>query len=235
MKNLESQKSQENEKDESEQSNKGLSILDGLYGKVISGINPVSEPLEKFVQDYLTQCNGNREKAVEKMVNTQVAKLSASGFLTGLGGLITLPVTIPADISTGLYVQMRMIAAIAYIYGYDIQSDVVKTLVYTTLLGLKIADLVKQVGLKVSEKVALNLLKKLPSKVIVKINQKIGFRFITKFGTKGVLNLWKIVPVIPGIVNAGINAAETKAIAKRAINEFARNPLELPGIKLPTL
>lgn len=136
------------------------------------------------------------------MVSNQVAKLATTGFLTGLGGLITLPVSIPADITTGLYVQMRMICAIAYMRGYDIQSDAVKTLVYTSLVGLKIVDLVKQVGLKASEKIALNMLKKLPGHILVKINQKIGFRFLTKFGQKGLVNIWKVIPVVPGIVNA---------------------------------
>lgn len=206
-----------------ESENKGLVILESLYGKVISGIQPVSEPLEEFVQDYITQCNGNKEKAVEKMVSTQIAKLSASGFLTGLGGLITLPISIPADISTGVYVQMRMIAAVAYMNGYDVSSDVVKTLVYTTLVGIKVADLVKEVELKVSEKVAVNMLKKLPTKVLTKINQKLGFRFITKFGSKGAVNLIKVIPVIPGFINAGFNAVETKAIANRAIKEFTQN------------
>ena len=131
-----------------------------------------------------------------------------------------MPVTLPADISTGIYVQMRMIAAVAAINGYDIHSDSVQTLIFATLLGIKIADLVKQVGLQVSEKVAINLLKKLPGKVITKINQKIGFRFITKFGTKGIVNLYKVIPVVPGIINAGFNAVETKIIANRAIKNF---------------
>ena len=209
--------------EELESENKGLVILEGLYGKVLSGIQPVSEPLEEFVKDYMPQCNGNKEKAVEKMVNTQIAKLSASGFLTGLGGLVTLPISIPAVISTGVYVQMRMIAAVAYMNGYDVSSDVVKTLVYTTLVGIKIADLVKEVGLKVSEKVAINMLKKLPAKVLTKINQKLGFRFLTKFGSKGAVNLVKVIPVIPGFINAGFNAVETKAIANRAIKEFVKN------------
>ena len=211
------------EVEDKEQESKGLAILESLYGKVLNGVNPISEPLQNFAEDYLSQCNGNREQAVEKMVSNQIKKLSASGFLTGLGGLITLPISLPTDISTGIYVQMRMICAIAYLNGYDINSDAVKTLVYTTLLGIKIGDLVKQVGLKVSEKTAFTFLKKLPAKILVKINQKLGFRFLTKFGTKGIVNLWKIVPVIPGIVNAGWNAAETKYIAQRAIKEFS-NP-----------
>ena len=207
--------------DDEQAENKGLSILDSLYGKCMQGVSPISDSVEKFAEDYLSQCNGDRELAVKKLVSNQVKKLSTTGFLTGFGGIITLPISLPADIGSGLYVQMRMICAIAHLNGYDVKSDSVKTLVYTTLLGVKIGDLVKQVGLKVSEKTAYILLKKLPGKILVKINQKLGFRFITKFGTKGIVNLWKVVPVLPGIVNAGWNAVETEHIAARAIKEFS--------------
>jgi hypothetical protein len=36
--------------------------------------------------------------------------------------------------------------------------------------------------------------------VITKINQKVGFRLLTKFGSKGVINLGKMVPLTGGII-----------------------------------
>ena len=64
------------------------------------------------------------------------------------------------------------------------------------------------------------MLKKLPGHILVKINQKIGFRFLTKFGQKGLVNIWKVIPVVPGIVNSAWNAVETKAVAERAKKNF---------------
>ena len=57
------------------------------------------------------------EILVIQIVNYQVAKCTTSGFVTGLGGLITLPVAIPANVSSVMYVQMRMIACLAYMGG----------------------------------------------------------------------------------------------------------------------
>ncbi|MGO2174028.1 MAG: EcsC family protein, partial [Staphylococcus equorum] len=71
-----------------------------------------------------------------------------SGFLTGLGGMITLPVALPANITSVVYVQMRMIAAIAHIRGYDLKDDEVKTLVYLCLTGQTAGDILKDVGVK---------------------------------------------------------------------------------------
>ena len=39
---------------------------------------------------------------LDNFISWQVAKCGTSGFLTGLGGLITLPVAIPANIASVL-------------------------------------------------------------------------------------------------------------------------------------
>ena len=131
-----------------------------------------------------------------------------------------MPATITADIGSSMYVQIRMIAAIAVMGGYSLQDDVVKSMVFATLLKVEVGNLLKQVGVKTANRASLKLLKKLPGTVLTKINQKLGFRFLTKFGQKGVINLVKVVPVAGGVVNGGLNLVETKAIGKRAMKVF---------------
>lgn len=59
-------------------------------------------------------------------------------------------------------------------------------------------------------------IKKIPGKVLTKINQKVGFRFITKFGTKGIVNLGKMLPGVGAVIGGGLDLVETKVIADRA-------------------
>ncbi|MDK2586621.1 hypothetical protein QOZ83_12185 [Romboutsia sedimentorum] len=40
------------------------------------------------------------------------------------------------------------------------------------------------------------LVKKIPNEVIKNINQKLGFRLLTKFREKGVINLGKCIPLV---------------------------------------
>ena len=204
--------------------NKSLMILDACYKKVLEGIPLVSEPVEELADSYLKKYSS--EKAIEELVSWQIRKCATSGFLTGLGGFITLPVTIPANISSVLYVQMRMIAAIAYIRGYNLKDDEVKTLIYCILAGLSIENLLKSAGIQFTKKASLSLIQKIPGKILTAINQKIGFRFITKAGEKGVVNLTKIVPVFGGIIGGGIDWIATKKIAK-----IARNTLTYSFLK----
>ena len=61
--------------------------------------------------------------------------------------------------------------------------------------------------------------------MLTKINQKVGFRFLTKFGTKGLINIGKCVPVVGAVVGGGLDLVETKIIAARAYKWFIEGDL----------
>lgn len=56
--------------------------------------------------------------------------------------------------------------------------------------------------------------------MLIKINQRIGFRLLTKFGEKGVINLGKMLPVAGEIIGGAFDVASTTIIAKNAIKLF---------------
>lgn len=173
-------------------------ILDTIYEKALNGIPMVSHSVDEIADDYLSH-HDTPEAAARSLARWQVAKCGTSGFLSGLGGIVTLPVTVPANIGSVIYVQMRMIAAIAKMGGYDVNSDQVQTMVYMCLTAA---------------------IKKIPGSVLTKINQKIGFRFLTKFGEKGAINLGKLVPIAGGLIGGGVDVASTIVISRNAIRIF---------------
>lgn len=203
-----------------------LKVLDTCYEKATNGISKISPSIDQLAGDYLSK-HASKEEAIKDMLKKQVLKCTTSGFITGFGGAITLPVTIPANIGSVLYVQMRMIACTAYMAGYDISSDQVQTLVYACLAGLSVGEIAKQFGIKFGQKVAVGMIEKIPGKVLTKINQKVGFRLLTKFGEKGLINLGKLVPGVGAVINGGVDFAETKVIAKRAYQMFVENNFDI--------
>ena len=204
--------------------NEIMQLLDKLYDQSIHGIAKVSPPVEELANNYLEKSN-DATTAAKKFINYQIAKCTTSGFVTGLGGLITLPVAIPANVGSVMYVQMRMIACLAYMGGYDTDSDQVQTLVYACLAGISIDQILKQAGIQFGNKFVMAMVKKIPGEVLTKINQKVGFRFVTKFGTKGIVNIGKAVPVVGGMISGGFDFAETKIIANRAYKMFIKGDL----------
>ena len=74
--------------------------------------------------------------------------------------------------------------------------------------------------IKIGEKSLEAAIKKIPGAALAKINQKIGFRLLTKFGEKGVINLGKVIPVVGGVIGGGMDVASTIVIAKNSIKMF---------------
>lgn len=221
----------EREKKKAVSSEDILKLLDVCYSKVNEGIEHISPSIEEFAESYLSR-NPDCGKAAKSMINHQIAKCTTSGFITGLGGIVSLPVAIPANVANVLYVQMRMIACTAYLAGLDTNSDQVQTLVYACLAGVSVNGFVKKAGIKTGEKVANNLIRRIPATTLTKINQRIGFRFITKFGETGVINLGKLIPGVGAVINGGFDLVETKIIGKRAYNMFFQGDFSMKNDEL---
>lgn len=102
-----------------------------------------------------------------------------------------------------------------------------QTFVYACLAGVAVNQLLKKVGIKIGEKVFGNLIDKIPGKVLIAINKKVGMRLLTKYGTKGAVNLGKLMPGVGAVVGGGLDFLETKIIANRAYKWFFENNLEI--------
>jgi uncharacterized protein (DUF697 family) len=135
-----------------------------------------------------------------------------------------LPVTIPANLAAVLYIQVRMIAVIAHLRGYDLKSDKVKGFVLACLIGDGAVDAVNAAGIKFGMRVTENGIKAIPRAAIVTINRTVGVRLLTKAGSTGVVNLTKIIPVVGGLVCGSIDAAVTRTIGGAAKNIFMPIP-----------
>ena len=197
-----------------------MNLLENCYNKALEGVLPRERTVVELVEDYLAK-SSSREKAIDNLIGYQTVLCGTNGFITGLGGLLVLPVAIPANVAGVIYVQLRMIAAIAHINGYDIYSDQVRTIAYTGLTGSSAANILKNVGIKISEKVAVNALKRVPGAILIKINQQVGFRLVTKFGQKGLVNVIKMMPLVGGVVGGVFDTGMTLTIGNIAKKVFS--------------
>lgn len=201
-----------------------MKALDPIYDKALDGI-PGFLSVEEMAEDYLSDLEDRKnleslKGRVDTLIRWQVTKASTSGFLTGLGGILTLPVAIPANLSSVMYVQLRMVAAVAYAGGYDVRNDRVKTLCYTCLCGNTANEVLKGVGITAGTKLTQQAIKRLSFEAIKKVNKAVGFRLVTKFGQTGVVNLGKAIPLAGGVVGGTFDGAATYTIGKVAKNVF---------------
>ena len=195
-------------------------VLNNIYNLAVTGNGSFGNSIQELADEYVERY-GRTEKAIDKMVSNQRLKCTATGFVTGLGGFVTLPITIPADIASSLYIEIRMIASVAAIRGYDINSDEVKTLVYLCIVGNSVGDVLKQAGLKsLTNYSAKVLIPKISNAIAAKVAENVGNKLLLKTSTKVLPKLGKLVPVIGGVVSGAYNYAEVSAYAKVAKNRF---------------
>jgi hypothetical protein len=191
-----------------------IQILDSLYDNVLCGL-PGSETVHELADNYLIQHSSSQD-AIDSLIRWQTAKCATSGFISGLGGVLALPVSMPAELTATFYIQMRMIAAVAHMNGYDINSDQVKTFIYCCLLGEGIKSALKGVGIKVGKQLTRKAIERMPQEFLQRINHAIGIHLVTKFGNTGIIRLSKVIPVAGGIVGAGVNGYFCYEVGKSA-------------------
>jgi uncharacterized protein (DUF697 family) len=195
-----------------------MAALDWAYEKAVNGI-PKLDRAEDLAANYTTKAR-SLEEAIDSLISWQIGKASIAGFLSGVGGVITLPITIPANLIGVLWIQIRMIAAIAHIRGFDIRSDQVKTLVLACLAGTSTTDILKDVGINVGSKLGQRAIAQISGATLTRINQAVGFRLVTKAGTTGAVNLSRIVPFIGGLIGGTVDGIVTRAIGAAAKTTF---------------
>ena len=182
-----------------------ITILDSIYDNAVDGLPGVSS-VEEEVQQEKAQYQG-RSDHIDSVIKWAVVKSSASGFVSSVGGLITLPVTLPVGATASIYIQLRMISKIAYIYDHNINSEPVRKFVYVCLAGASVQNIFKAAGIKIGQKLTHQMISGISGKLLMQINEIVGFRLFTKFGSKGILNLGKMIPLAGGLIGGIIDGS----------------------------
>ncbi|MFF6809769.1 EcsC family protein [Streptomyces sp. NPDC012403] len=155
------------------------------------------------------------DAVVARLIKESVAAAGAQGFVTGLGGLITAGVTIPANVAASLAVNLRMAGSIAHLRGWDIRDPHVRTVVMMLAIGMSTQKVLAAFGVKIGQKLGEQMIKKIPMAVLHAINKKVGFHLVAKHGTKrAAITLAKGIPILGGIVGGAVDAGGTAVIGR---------------------
>lgn len=173
-------------------------------------------------QDSGASTEAEIEKTIRRLIRESVEAAGVNGFVTGLGGFVAMPVTVPANMAGALVINARLTAAIAHLRGYDLRDPHVQTVITLVALGSNAQQVAKTVGVKVGEKMLMQAIKKLPVAVIRQVNKKAGITLLAKYGTqRSAITLAKGVPLVGGLVGAPVDAITTNLVGRTAKLMFA--------------
>ncbi|MBC7514549.1 MAG: EcsC family protein [Herminiimonas sp.] len=194
------------------------SSFDWIYGKAVGGAMGAGSAHQ--MGEYYLRRTGTLEAKVNALIRWQNTKAGTAGFITGLGGIMLMPLTLPLNLSSVMYLQVRMVAAIAHMGGHDLDEDEIKMLVYLCLCGNAAQDVVRDYGIRAAKKVSMTAIKTASPAVIKAINAAVGVRLVTKFGNSGMIGVTKSVPLLGSVIGAASDTFATNLVGNMARNLF---------------
>ncbi len=152
------------------------------------------------------------------VINWSCAKAGGIGALTSIGGFITLPVSLPANLMGTLLVQLRMVQSIAIIAGRNPLDDRVRTMAMLACLGMSVADVLKGIGISVARALADQFIKDVVAQALTKAVVR---GVIAQTAKKSVLSsFYRLVPIVSSVIGGSIDAVATYTIGSTARGLF---------------
>src|SRR3954466_13303251 len=102
--------------------------------RAIRGVGPL-DGAAKAADKELAAHDGNVDDAIRDIIETHVRYAGTQGFVTNLGGLVSMAVMVPANITGLALIQCRLVAAIAHLRGYDLDDRRTRNAILAALLG----------------------------------------------------------------------------------------------------
>jgi hypothetical protein len=194
-------------------------LIERMVAIGIDGAGPL-DPAAHVAEEAMAE-HGNIRDAVDAIVADHTKLVGASGFVTGLGGLVTLVVALPANVAGFSILATRMVAGIAAVRGHDLQLPETRAAVLLTVTGTGASDLLTKAGVAVpGGRVAAVALKGMPKSTIAFVNKGIAFRLLARTLGKGAARLGRLIPIVGGAVGAGVDVGLLRSIARHAKEDF---------------
>jgi uncharacterized protein (DUF697 family) len=185
---------------------------------------------EQVAESKLAKTGGDAQLAIDAVVDQHIRLAGVQGFVTSIGGLVTLPVSMPANLTGIAIVQARMVAGIAHLRGYDLDDPRVRTAVITCMLGEDgVTDRLKKSSLPTSPLAIATapvfdpeLDRQVAGEVVAELIARIS-------GKRMALTVTRRIPLLGGAVGAGVDGWSTYRIgqyADKSLVRRIRRPIE---------
>ena len=223
--------------------NLGLSILaaapslvPGASAKVLTALIDIAiEGKGKFpgakawAGRTLERSGGDVEVAINRIVRWSVAMGGAQGFATNIGGLLTMAVTLPANLAGIAMVQSRMVACIAHLRGHDLDDQRVRSAIMMVLLGRTgVEDLIANGKLPSTPLVVATAPTEDPELEAQVAERVLGSLMGEAGGKRAAAFVGRKIPVIGGGVGLLTDGYSTSAIGRYAKDQFISRRPQLP-------
>lgn len=160
------------------------------------------------------------------LVRWESSKSFAAGFVTALGGALTLPLSVPAALGATWLLQARMATGLAHVWGHNVTLPYVKTAVLLAMTGVSTPVAVRRALVHVGERVAGRAVAHISEATLQGINQRVGFRLLASASERGAIRLSRAIPVAGAVLAGAVDAYDCHAVARHANRLFSQDDLQ---------
>jgi hypothetical protein len=188
--------------------------------RAIRGVGPL-DGAAMAAEKQLDEQRGDVEKAVHEVIENHVRLAGAQGFLTNIGGLVTMTFTVPANITGLALIQSRMVAGILHLRGYDLADKRVRNAILASMLGEeRVLSLIRKKKLPGTPMALATAPVHDPHLDNIMANE-VASELVTKVAGKRIATtVGRRVPVVGGLVGAGADGFATWQVGRYVDREF---------------
>lgn len=182
-----------------------------------------SSKIKAYVDKLRDQNPGiSNDALAKKIVKRKSLKCGLFGAVTGVGGLITLPITVPTNLRLTWRTQAIMAAAIAYVYGHTEDTTDLKTDMYLIMAGNQATEALKRIGIEAGKVLTKKAVQNLITRdIMVKIWSVVGRKIITKAGEKSLTSFMRMVPLVGAPIGFAFDWAFARTVGHFAIKYYS--------------
>ena len=188
--------------------------------RAIRGVGPL-DGAALAAEKQLDEQKGDVDKGIREVIENNVRMSGVQGFLTNIGGLVTVAVMIPANVSGLALLQSRMIAGIAHLRGYDLADPRTRNAIMACMLGEeRMLSLIKKKKLPGTPMALATAPVYDPHLATILANEVAG-ELITKVaGIRLAVTVGRRVPIVGGVVGGSADAYATWKVGRYVDREL---------------
>ncbi|MCW2761687.1 MAG: hypothetical protein JWR85_1888 [Marmoricola sp.] len=195
-------------------------VVQQALTRAIRGVGPL-DGAAVAADKQLHEQKGDVDKAIREVIENHVRLAGAQGFLTNIGGLVTMTVMVPTNITGLALVQCRMVAGIAHVRGYDLEDKRTRNAILATLLGEeRVLSLVRKKKIP-GTPMALATAPVHDPHIDNIVANEVAAELVTMIAGKRIATtVGRRVPIVGGLVGMGADGYSTWKIGRYADREF---------------
>lgn len=193
-------------------------ILKPLYDRAVDGIPGLGTP-EEAVARFAGE--GTPHERAERLTTVYLGLCASTGFVMGLGGWITLPITLPANVAGVALLHLHMCAAYARLGGLDPHAEAVKERAVNVLLGAQTPASTREESEEVLDRSAVKLAER---GLVLVAETALGLaKHAGEYAVKRVVKrrlLRRSIPLLGGILGGISDYYATRQVSQTAADAF---------------